>query len=256
MKDPTILGVPTFLYAQPLWKPFQQHDGYSIRQDSSAQLALQLRNRTLDAALLSPIDYAKDYAEYRIVPRVGVSSKGETGTVLLLFPKGLKSIRTIAVDPSSTSEIVLCRIVLTEQYDISPTFVPVPGKLVAPHEGTDATLLVCERPFDVPGYLDLVGEWTDMTELPYVHSFWASREDDLSPRDIRLMIEGGGEANAVMTALDGEESFRYSFGGEETEGLWEFLRMAYYHGILQDIADVKFHPAPVRAPDEENRSAR
>lgn len=128
-QSPKILGVPSLSYTRPLWLPLRKRTEYNIHEDLPANLAIRLRNNSIHAALLSPTDYARDYAMYRIVPHAGVASKGESGTILLSFTKGLKSIQTVAVDPSSASEIVLCRIVLAEKYNISPSFVPVNTKL-------------------------------------------------------------------------------------------------------------------------------
>lgn len=96
--------------------------------------------------------------------------------------------------------------------------------------------------------LDLVDAWTDITELPYVHLLWVSREPDLSLVDINLMIETARDAENMHTTHDNTGFFTYYLGEEQTDGLREFLRMAYYHGILQDIADVKFHAAEAIPP--------
>ena len=233
-----ILGVPPHRFARPLWEPLRQHTGYSLQEDSPTKLAIQLRNHEIHSALLTPIDYARDYAIYRIAPRAGIASRGESRAITLSFTKGLRSIRTIAVEATSTSEIVLCQLVLAEKYDIHPTFLPLNAHLVKPYSQSDATLFSGDVQLSPTESLDLVDEWTDMTNLPYIHTMWVSRDTDLSPTDIERLIEAAVQAEQKK---NGTTPFIYVLNEKALDGLSEFLRMAYYHGILQDIADVKFH---------------
>jgi predicted solute-binding protein len=252
-----LLGVPHHVYTHPLWWLLKDHSGFQIQPDDPAHLAIQLRRQHLHGALLSPIDYARDYAVYRIIPHVAVSSRGKSNTILLTFAKGLRSIRTIAVHPASASEIVLTHVVLAEKYDIHPTFVPIASD--TPQPQTDARLFVGDPISfrDVTDAIDIVDEWTDMSNLPYVHSLWVSRPDALTASEIAAIVDAGKTGGAsfmdvisrsltaqAIPAGSYEEffsSFAYSLDEEEVSGLTEFLRMAYYHGILNDIADVKMH---------------
>jgi len=38
------------------------------------------------------------------------------------------------------------------------------------------------------------------------------------------------------------ESFSFSFTDEEQDGVAEFFRFAFYHGVLPDIPDLSFYP--------------
>lgn len=251
-----ILGVPQYIYTSPLWWALKEKPGFRIQSEIPANLAVKLRHKQLHGALLTPIDYARDYAMYRIIPHVAVSSRGRSNSILLTFTKGLRSIHTIAVNPTSTSEIVLTQIVLVEKYDLHPTFVPIsPGMK---HSQTDATLHVGDPTAlpDSKDAIDIVDEWTDMSELPYVHSIWVSSADALTSSEMNTIVEvgrlGGSNPADVLTQALAQSgtvgwptehfsSFEYSLDEEKVSALTEFLRMAYYHGILHDIADVKMH---------------
>lgn len=260
--SPKIVGVPKHVYAFPLWWNVREHPGFRIQSDIPANLAINLRYHNLHCALLTPVDYARDYAMYRIIPHVAVSSKGESKTILLTFSKKLHSLETIAVDPGSTSEIVLTQLVLAEKYNIRPTFVPTTHLNKERHR-FDATLLVGDPAIvsDIPNAMDIVDEWGDISGLPYIHCIWASREDDLTSSEMRAIIDAGrvGSENPheiIRTALNKpshEEylsNFEFSLNEEKTSAIGEFLRMAYYHGVLQDIPDVKLHSSD-RLPSPE-----
>lgn len=256
-RPPKLLGVPHYVYARPLWWALKDTSGFRIQPENPAILAIQLRHQQLHGALLSPIDYARDYTMHRIIPDVAVSSRGKSNTILLAFEKGLRSIRTIAVNPAFTSEIVLTQVVLVEKYDIHPTFVPIASDTTRPQ--TDARLFVGDPVAfrNAPDAIDIVDEWTDMSELPYVHSLWVSRADALTASEIAAIVDAGKTGGSSFMELISKSlstqappdesyeehfsSFAYSFDEEKISGLTEFLRMAYYHGILHDVVDVKMH---------------
>ena len=253
------LGIIPHLYAQPLFHKLIQsaknethsgdsnHRPFTIVTDVSAALAVKLRQQQLDGAFLSPIDYAKEHSTYSVVPNVGVVSEGDSGVIELYFNENLRDLRTIAVDATSTSEIVLAHIVLKEKYNITQTIVPTPA---SPHDASkkaDAVLLVGDAALSMEGHtnkIDLVDEWTDMTELPFVHGIWAARENALSSTELQQIIDGrNGMSDFPFDAsqLGYLEEFDYNLKEEALFSLNEFFRMAYYHGIVKDIPDVRFH---------------
>jgi len=244
------VGIPPEAFALPLAVPLKdrQDNLFTVTEQSPAELAIALRKHQLDGALLSPIDYAKDYAMYRIVPGVGIASSGESQTVLLVFHESLRDITTIAVDPHFTSEIVLASIILSERYDSHPKIVPFSGTVETMMQSADCALVVGNAAFrfsDHSTKIDLVDEWSDMTELPFVHGIWVSREQDLTVREMEAL-----KYHLPPEKLPEEEirsfdpsyfaSFQYNLNGEAVAGISEFFRMAYFHGILNDITDVKF----------------
>ena len=231
--------------------------------DATARNAIRLRERDLHAAFLSPIDYARESSDYCIVPDVGVSSQVRGGSVALHFRAGIRDITSMAVDPSSLSEIVLATIILSEEFDIKPKIVPVPGSLEGMLKKADSALLIgdaavreAETHHDV---LDVVEEWNVLTGVPYVHGFWCARENDLSQEEILLLQTVGAQAPSLLgeiveTDARGHqlggispaalneylESFAYELTPDDMEGLREFLKYAYYHGVIPDVAEVSF----------------
>lgn len=251
---PKVLGVPQYGYARPLWLGLRSRPEFSFVEDVPAQLAIKLRGRALTAALLSPIDYARDYAMYRIAPGAGISSNRHSRTVLLYFNKGLKEVRTIAASPASSSEIVLAEIIFAEVFNLRPAIVPMYGSCNEMLQKADAALVIDSESLlageDVEA-LDLVDEWSDISGLPYVHHIWVCREGDLATGEMRLLAEGARQwktrLDEVRENRDKEaieayfERFSFALANDALDGLMEFLRMAYYHGILEDVPDVKVH---------------
>lgn len=260
---PKLLGLPPDLYCRPLVYGLHHSAVFAVDLDVAAQNARKLGARDLSAAVLSPIEFGRDSSNYHIVRGIGVSSQDPTDTISLHFNESLETISTVAVNPSSVSEIILAKIILAEEFDVEPSIVPVMGSLEEMLRKADSALLVGDnargQALHHPNNVDLVELWNDLTGLPYVHGFWCVREEELSDDELGALVaatrEGArhisdiareaalGSDNAVML---GEylESFSYELGDEALDGLREFLHYAYYHGVLPDVAEVRFLPAP------------
>jgi chorismate dehydratase len=238
-------------------------DGFECVVDVVAKNAINMREHNLDAAFLSPIDYGRESSDYCIVPNIAVSSRTPTNSIVLHFKEGLHTVNTIAVHPTSTSEIVLASILMSERFDIRPKIVPATGSFDQMVRSADAVLLVgndaVAQVQEHQTRLDLVEEWIDMTDLPYVHGFWCARETEFTKEDVatvQLACESGTKSlekivqaeTAKKSGYSPEilkqylEAFSFTFADEEQEAVIEFLRYAYYHGILPDVADLHFYP--------------
>ena len=76
---------------------------------SLPHMPLHLREHELDAAFLTPIDYARESSALPDRARRRRSIRSEaTGTITSSFAS-LHTVSTVAIDPASASEIVLAR---------------------------------------------------------------------------------------------------------------------------------------------------
>lgn len=263
MSPPRRLGVPQDFSSLPLIAHLAERDLFVQHSDVPARLALRLRERKLDAAFLTPLDYARDSSVYEIVPAVGVASDQGTGSVSLIFrEEHLHTVSTVAVDPSSSSEIVLAKIILAEEYNIEPTFTPATGPVEQLLQTADAVVLTGDaslREVDRhPNRIDLVEAWADMTSLPYIHGIWCARRGLLSSDQVEFLQQSAEKGIAALDALAAEVSagrfpsfsqtlladylhaFSYTLTDRDLDGFQEFLRFAYYHGALPDVGDLHF----------------
>jgi len=256
------LGIPGALFTVPLTTALRNANGFRLAVDAPARNALMLREHHLDAALLSPIDFARDGSSYRVVSGVAASSQSSNSAITLHFREGLHHIGTLAADPALTSEIILAKIILAEEFDLSPKIVPFQGPLDVMLGKADAALLAGDTSLGEaaahPNAVDLVEAWVEMTDLPFVHCFWCAREEDLTDGEVQALQEARDKGTAMISAIAADaaaqsrtsvpivslrahlESFSYDFTEEVEEGLQEFLRFAYYHGVLPDVPDVRW----------------
>jgi chorismate dehydratase len=248
------LAVPHHLYVAPLtYGLVHSTSPFELLYDLPAVNAIQLRNNDVDGAFITPIDYARESSDYVILPEVAVSSKNELGAIALFFRSGLSLISTVAVDIGMTSEIVLSRIVLAEKYDINPQFVPMMPDRAAMLEKADAALLTGNTILDMKSEsnnLDLVDEWTDLTDLPYIHGFWGYRPNALGTDDREQLLKAGSEGIRNLDSISGKTAnpalsdeylrrFSYALDEKAVESLSEFFRYAFYYGIISDVPEIR-----------------
>jgi len=270
------LAHPEALYLKPLLHGLEGNDSpFEHVLDIPAKLALQMnkpqKNERIQVekpgcAFLSPVDYARHGAEYCIVPNVAVSSSQPTGTVHLYVKSDIRNVKTMAVDIRVTSEIILAKIILMEKYSNEESeqgslqIVPMMPDVNAMLAKADSALVMNLSPASIPSNdafrLDLVEEWADLTDLPYVHGFWVGRDERMPVEDVqRLMlaktegtalIESIAEQAAVHSGISAQQaheyfsSFTYDFGEQQSDSLKEFMSYAFYFGILPDVPEINF----------------
>ncbi len=201
-----------------------------------------------------------------VVPGVGISSSTRSDTIQLFINPGVRNVETIAVDIRVTSEIILAKIILAEKFPNeasakgSPRFIPMLPNRNEMLRKADAALIVNFHPHgqdeNEPFALDLVEEWDDLTGLPYVHGVWVGRDEDdmgnIVEELMRSKDKGVSHLGKIARAISAEQDiteetaeeylskFSYSLGEEEQQGFTEFIRYAYFHGVLPDVPDLNF----------------
>lgn len=250
------LGAIADLYGAPLFHHLKEKpETVNLITDSELLISKMLREEELDAAFLSPISFARDHAIYSIVPGICIASEGNSNVVCLYFKEGLREIKTIATDLLNVSEMVLAKLILMEKYSITPTFIPTRADIDEMLLKADAALIVGDYNLELINYktkLDLVDEWSDLTELPYVHGLWISQKEKLSQSDIDILKTSADYGSAHLSEIatrypqrnkeelvDYFSTFSYKLDEKEKNGLIEFIRMAYFHEIIEDLPDLE-----------------
>jgi Predicted periplasmic solute-binding protein len=262
------LAVSDALYLKPLLFGLDRTESpFDPVIDIPAQNALKLSQRSegIRNAFLSPIDYARHGGEYCIVPGICVASSIPTNTIQLVLKSELRNIDRIAVDVRFTSEIILAKIILEEKYRNNSSrqklqFIPMMPDIDAMLAKADAALLVNEIPnlYKKSGVftLDLVEEWNDLTDLPYVHGFWVGREEEMTEQEAKVLLTAKNNGVILQLQIAQEaarqrnlpieettkylSSFSYDLGEREEESLAEFIQYAYYHTVIGDVPEIRY----------------
>lgn len=262
----TRLGVVSFLNTQPLVWAFEtgalDHD-FDLVYDVPSRCAVRLHNRETDVALIPSIEIARGQGPYEIAPGLSLASRGPVRSVLLLLNKDPEDVRTLALDTSSRTSVVLSQVILRKRYHCRPDVFPIPPDPDRMLERADAALLIGDPALDLDPaayrILDLGRAWIDLTGLPFVYACWTGRPGALSPAEIGNLLEA--KALGLDAVSDIAEHYaathlrapsfyadyltqnmRYDLGQAELEGLRRFYTYAFEEGFINRVPDVRFYP--------------
>ena len=257
------IGAVVYLNARPLtWALDREPQRWQIRYDLPAICSGLLHAGEVDLGLVPSIDYLQS-PDYRLVPGVGIGSRGRIASVALYSRLPLDQIRTIALDTSSRTSVTLIRVLCHHRFGIRPEFVQHGPDLAAMTSNQDAGLLIGDPAFDADHEalglrkIDLGEEWTGMTGLPFVYAAWTGRAGALSPADVEALqaaqTEGvrssdliaaeygrGDAARAARAAAYLRDNVRYGLGPDEAKGLQLFLDYAAELGLAPRRRQLEF----------------
>ncbi len=187
------LSAVEYLNARPLVYGLDaRSDLFDCRYDVPAKCASMLHDKSVDLSLIPSIEYF-GHPDYRIVPDIGVTSSGPVASVALFTDRPATALRSVAVDVSSRTAVALLRVLCAQWFDIEPTFVTFRPDLPAMLKRCDAALLIGDaalyQEHETNGLdkIDLGDEWTAMTGLPFVWSFWVGRAGCLDKNHITAL---------------------------------------------------------------------
>jgi chorismate dehydratase len=247
------IGAVSYLNARPLtWALDRVPGAWEVRYDLPSVCAALLHRGDVDLGLIPSIEYL--HGDYRLVPGVGIGSRGPVASVALFTTRPVGDIRTLALDTSSRTSVALVKVMCAHRFGIAPEFVSHGPDLAAMTRACDAALLIGDPAFDAdPAALglekiDLGAEWTAMTGLPFVYAAWTGRPGaidrsgvealqaaqtaGLAATDAIAAEYGGGDARrAERAARYLRDNVKYGLGPGEAAGLQRFLDYAAGLGL-------------------------
>jgi chorismate dehydratase len=257
------LGAVGYLNARPLtWALDRSPERWHIRYDVPAVCSALLHAGAVDIGLIPSIDYLES-PEYRLVPRVGIGSRGPVASVALFTRVPLGDIARIALDTSSRTSVALVKVLCHHRFRIGPEFVSHGPDLEAMTRGCDAALLIGDPALEASQSalglqkIDLGEEWTAMTGLPFVYAAWTGRPGTAIDEDVRLLQEAQDEGTRVLSAIAAEyghgsaaataraaaylrDNVKYGLGPDEAKGLQMFLDYAAELGLAPRRRTLEF----------------
>jgi len=181
--NPFRISIIDYLNAAPLNYGFKHGLGYEhfhLKFQVPSLCANQLKADEVDAGLISSIEYLR-IPRLKIVPGLCIASPKRVRSVVILSKVAPEAIRTLALDTSSRTSVVLAQILLRERYGVAPEVVnmaPDQGEMLA---RCDAALLIGDVAMRTRRegliVMDLAEEWHDWTALPFVFALWLVRQD-------------------------------------------------------------------------------
>jgi chorismate dehydratase len=260
---PVRLGAVGYLNARPLtWALDRSPSRWLIRYDVPSVCARLLHAGDVDLGLVPSIEYLHA-PDYRLVPGVGIGSRGPVASVALFTRVPVERIRRVALDTSSRTSVALLRVLCGHRFEIDPDYVAHGPQLAEMTRDCDAALLIgdpaLEADADALGLrrIDLGEEWTAMTGLPFVYAAWTGRPGAVDEDGVRALQaaqqEGAGATGAIAAeygrgdvaataraAAYLRDNVRYGLGPDEASGLQTFLDYAAALGLAPRRRTLEF----------------
>jgi chorismate dehydratase len=219
----------------------------------------------LQVSVVSAVEYARNAAEYHLLPDLAISCDGPVHSVALFSRRPLAELdrRTILVTASSRTSVLLLDLLCRHRWGVRPRFATARAEAPdlealegLPHEGVlvigDAALLLAAES-RYPVRVDLGEAWKEWTGLPFVFAVWAARRDARNSA-VQAVHRGLLESRAWGLAHLGElalEAHRCTGVGEQAcreylgdldyalsyrhlAGLTDFFRRLAQEGVVPD----------------------
>jgi len=264
---PFRLSIIDYLNAAPLNHGFKHGLGWEhfhLKFHYPAACADRLRSGEVDAGIVSSIEYLR-IPDLRIVPGLCIASPKRVRSVVVLSKVPPEQIRSLALDSTSRTSVVLAQLLLKERYGVSPLVSDMGPDLSAMLATHDAALMIGDMAMRAPRQglfvLDLAEEWNTWTGLPFVFALWLVRQDapelpvpgGVAPFFHKSLEIGMAQLPAIVeearrtigwTKIELQEylteNISYTLGEAERESLALFFEKAVRHGFAPAEMPLRF----------------
>lgn len=247
------IAFPNNIFAKTLAASLPETVTSRIYYKESSLIASELETGKADIALLPACDLLKRETLF-ISQKAALSFDGDLASSYFYFNSSNLNEIILRGDVCS-NDVVLSKILFKEKYDISPQF------LIDTHKEIDNSknyLIAGDENFTGSRFergLSFADELSILLYLPYVNNVFASNTEGVIEEFNSFMekidqkIEDNLEACLTGLQLDApvKEFFMNNFNNvyfemtdTEKEGLTELLKMPYYHGIVEELHELKF----------------
>ena len=264
---PFRLSIIDYLNAAPLNHGFKHGLGWEhfhLKFHYPSVCADRLREGEVDAGLISSIEYLR-IPSLKIVPGLCISSPKRVRSVVILSKVPPQEIKTLALDTSSRTSVVLGQLLLRERYGANPSVTDMAPDLAAMLASHDAALMIGDGAMRAHKeglfVLDLAEEWHAWTGLPFVFALWCVRDDapevpvpgGVGPffhqsyemgRDALNQIVDEARRSIGWTKLELveylTENLSHTLGEAERQSLALFYEKAVRHGFAPEAKELQF----------------
>lgn len=182
----------SYLNTAPLMWDFEHGlvpEGFDISYTIPSQCAHELQSGNADIGIIPSAAYAL-IPDLSIIPGVAIASKSAVRSILLVSPKPIGEIRTVALDSSSLTSAALTRVLFEKYWGGGRKFSSAAPNIQCMLAENDAALLIGDPALKIDRSRyhtwDLAEEWLRVTGKPFVFAFWAVRDEAAKLSDVDL----------------------------------------------------------------------
>ena len=242
-----------------------------ILDNAPARSAELLRQKRVDAAFVPVIEYQR-IEDVLLVPDVCVGAKEKVRSVCLVTKgKGLRDVKTVALDVSSKTSVALTKIIFREFLNFEPRFQSAKPNLTEMLEIADCALLIGDPALMLEtNYenqkpktenhirkFDLAETWREFTGFGFVFAMWMANAEKASIAKLidfaAARDEGLSHLNEIISNYETEislgrkdfesylkENISYSIDEDMQKGLGLFFELAHKSGLSEKNKPLAF----------------
>jgi chorismate dehydratase len=260
----------SYLNTAPLMWDFEHSEAgseFDISYTLPSACARALEAGTTDIGIIPVAAYAH-VPGLLVLPGVAIASRRPVRSILLVSRVPIDQIRSVALDTSSMTSVVLTKILFEKWLGAGRTFTLMAPDVDKMLSACDAGLLIGDPALQVDRSryytLDLAEEWIRHTGKPFVFAFWAVRQDALKQappaQDLAAIFQQSRDHGLESRSLDHisrewaprlhltesdirsylTENIYYQLDAPCLEGLQLFYRYAAEIGALPAAPEIDF----------------
>ncbi len=235
-----------------------------ILDNAPARSAELLALDRVDAALV-PVVAAQLIDGVRIIPDVCIGAKERVQSVCIVTRgEELADVKTVALDASSKTSVVLTKIIFREFLGFEPVWRDAEPDIDAMLVENDAALLIgdpalalSEPPASAGGQIykthDLAELWHKYTNLGFVFAMWMTRRKSVDVDLATARDEGLTHLDEIAASYAPQlhltkdemlsylsESISYSVDGSMVQGLKLFFELAAKHELIPENRQIRY----------------
>lgn len=244
----------SFLYGQ-------NHGKVEIILDNAPARSAQLLEQDRVDAALVPVIACQTIPDVRLIPDVCVGAKKKVRSVCLVTKgEDLDSVRTVSLDVSSRTSVVLTKIIFREFLGFEPAWNDSPPDISTMLANSDAALLIGDPALRISSAsegqyrtFDLAALWNQYTDLGFVFAMWMSRRSRID-LDLRAARDEGlthldeiiaNYAPEIGLGVDDmrtylSENISYTIDEQMKAGMELYFDLAAKHGLTERKKELRY----------------
>lgn len=247
--------MPKNIYTSILASELLKIEGIEITYKESSFISKDLEFNTSAVALIPSLDLI-NHRNLFVSDKLAISFDGALSNSYLYFVEGQKNIEKIFLwGDVSLNEILLTKILFSERYGANLEIALDPSK--NPERGKDFIVVGDENynAWDFEKAISLADEASELLDLPYVNYVFASPDREalemfnksINPVDAKIEDQIENILNGIPLTEQAKTfiktnlgSLYYDMTDNEVNAVNELIRLVFYHGIIDDMFEVKF----------------
>ena len=235
-----------------------------ILDNAPARSAELLANKRVDAALVPVIAYQL-VKNVHLIPDVCVGAKEKVRSVCLVTKgEDLRDVKTVSLDISSKTSVVLTKIIFREFLGFEPIYKNAEPNLNEMLKFADCALLIgdpalvitdLEKPKDKTKFrkFDLVELWQQFTSFGFVFAMWMTANQTCQIDFVSARDEGLNHLDEIISNYETEinlthkdfkkylsENISYSIDDSMQKGLELYFELAFKNNLIEKNLPLSF----------------